>query len=78
MGFAMPVGDWLRRPLKDQVAEEVVAAVRTHALFEPATVESWWRQHCSGLRDRSTELWALLVFNRWYRRFAAVSQGTEC
>jgi asparagine synthase (glutamine-hydrolysing) len=78
MGFAMPVGEWLRRPLRDQVAEEVVAAVRTHALFEPATVASWWRQHCSGLRDRSTELWALLVFNRWHRRFAAVSQGTEC
>jgi asparagine synthase (glutamine-hydrolysing) len=77
MGFAMPVGDWLRGPLQSLVAEEVAAPLHTHGFFDPATVQTWWRQHRSGRRNRSTELWALLIFNRWHRRFATASRGTE-
>jgi len=69
MGFAMPVGDWLRGPLRPLVEEYVLGSARLHDLFEPAAVERLCRQHASGLRDRSMELWALLIFNRWYEKF---------
>ena len=40
-----------------------------HGLFAPATVRDLWREHDTGWRDRTTELWGLLVFNLWYERF---------
>lgn len=71
MGFAMPVGDWLRGPLRPMVEDSVVESTARHDLFDRAVVRSMARQHASGLRDRTTELWALLVFNRWYDKFVA-------
>jgi asparagine synthase (glutamine-hydrolysing) len=69
MGFAMPVGDWLRGPLRPLVEEDVVACTALHDFFDAAAVGRMWQQHRSGLRDRSTALWTMLIFSRWYRRF---------
>ncbi len=75
MGFAMPVAAWLRGGVRALVHEHVLANV-PHDLFEPSVVRSWWRQHESGIRDRSTALWGLLAFNLWYRRFMCGSAAT--
>jgi len=75
MGFAMPVGDWLRGPLQPLVKEYVVSA-ELHDLFDRAMVRHFCRQHESGRRDRSTELWALLVFNLWYGKFVGRSASS--
>ena len=40
-----------------------------HGLFAPETIRDFWREHDAGWRDRTTELWGLLVFNLWYERF---------
>jgi asparagine synthase (glutamine-hydrolysing) len=69
MGFAMPVGNWLRGDLRPLVEEFVLSASDRHGLFERSTLERFWRQHRSGIRDRTTELWGVLVFNLWYQRF---------
>ncbi|MFI5397424.1 MAG: asparagine synthase (glutamine-hydrolyzing) [Candidatus Binatia bacterium] len=69
MGFAVPVGSWLRNDLRDLVAEYVVGTNRHHGLFDPDIVKKWYGEHQSGLRDRTTGLWGLLVFNMWYDRF---------
>ncbi len=68
MGFAMPVAAWLRGGARALVHEHVLANV-PHDLFDPSVVCSLWRQHESGIRDRSTALWEILAFNLWYRRF---------
>jgi len=69
MGFAMPVGAWLRGDLRGLIHEHVLTDRGDHGLFAPATVHTFWREHTSGVRDRTTELWGLLVFNLWYERF---------
>ena len=37
---------------------------------EPGFSARMLREHGSGVRDWSTQLWALLVFRLWYRAFA--------
>jgi asparagine synthase (glutamine-hydrolysing) len=68
MGFSMPVGAWLRGELRPLVEQEVLRT--RHKMFDEKVVGEMWRQHRSGLRDRTAELWGLLVFNLWHKRFA--------
>jgi len=68
VGFSMPVSDWLRGPLRPLVEDEVLAA--PHELFDRGAVRALWRQHLAGGRDHGAELWGLLAFNLWHRRFA--------
>jgi asparagine synthase (glutamine-hydrolysing) len=69
MGFAMPVGQWLRTDLRGLVEDHVLRDRAGHGLFESETVRALWREHDAGWRDRTTALWGLLVFNLWYDRF---------
>jgi asparagine synthase (glutamine-hydrolysing) len=69
MGFAVPVRSWLRTDLRALLHEHVLAGTRGHGRFDTAVAERWYREHQSGRRDRSTELWGLLLFNLWHRRF---------
>jgi asparagine synthase (glutamine-hydrolysing) len=32
-------------------------------------VERLWREHGSGMRNRATELWVVMMLNLWHRRF---------
>jgi asparagine synthase (glutamine-hydrolysing) len=76
MGFAVPVGSWLRSELRPVVSEYVLEASRRHDFFAGDVVQTWWSEHQSGLRDRTTELWGLLVFNLWFDRFARGRQAS--
>ncbi len=67
MGFAMPVATWLRGALRPLVEEEVLRA--GHEMFDQNTIGRMWRQHLSGVRERTTELWGVLVFNLWQKRW---------
>jgi asparagine synthase (glutamine-hydrolysing) len=69
MGFAMPVGQWLRTELRGLVHDHVLTDRAGHRLFDSDTIQRLWREHDAGWRDRTTALWGLLVFNLWYDRF---------
>ena len=65
-GFAVPVGEWLRGPLRPW-AEEYLEPRRLAAAgwFEPGIVQRRWREHLRGRRDSTAALWAVLVFQTW-------------
>ncbi len=65
-GFGIPVGEWLRGPLRDW-AEELLAAPRLRAegYFRPDVVATRWREHLSGARDHTQSVWAVLMFQAW-------------
>jgi asparagine synthase (glutamine-hydrolysing) len=65
-GFAVPVGRWLRGPLRDW-AEELLApdALAADGLLDAAEVARLWRTHRSGRSDASRDLWPLLMFQAW-------------
>jgi asparagine synthase (glutamine-hydrolysing) len=68
MGFAVPLSQWFRNDLKE-FAHSILFAESGDTLLTGATIKRVWEEHQSGLRNRSTELWALLMFRLWERQF---------
>ncbi len=70
-GFAVPVGEWIKGPLRDW-AEDLLdpARMAQEGCLDPAIVQRRWRDHLSGRRDSAQAIWALLMFQSWLREQA--------
>lgn len=65
-GFALPLGDWLRGPLRpwaDSLLSET--RLREQGIFDPAPILARWNRHLSGCRDSVSPLWSVLMFQAW-------------
>jgi asparagine synthase (glutamine-hydrolysing) len=65
MGFAVPIDDWLRGPLKDW-AESLLTR---SGPIDMAPVRQAWAEHQSGRRNWQYHLWAVLMFQAWAARW---------
>ena len=68
MGFSIPLAEWFRGPLK----EKLRVALRSQrmadsGLFDMTYLERMADEHARGLRDYSSPLWALLMFEAFLR-----------
>ncbi len=66
MGFAVPLANWFRGPLRPEV--ERVLKGETLAgtgVFDTRTLARVADEHLSGQRDRSAMIWSLLIFERF-------------
>ena len=65
-GFGIPVGEWIKGPLR-LWAEELLDSKRLaeQGYFDPAIVQRRWREHLSGQRNSTPALWAILMFQAW-------------
>jgi asparagine synthase (glutamine-hydrolysing) len=75
-GFAIPVGEWIRGPLRDW-AESLLdtGRLRQEGFFDSATIEQTWRQHLSGRYDWTSRLWNVLMFQAWLEAERRVGPG---
>ncbi len=65
-GFGIPVGQWLRGPLRPW-AESLLDEKRlqTEGYFYPAPIRQKWAEHLASRRDHTASLWAVLMFQSW-------------
>lgn len=78
MGFGVPLGNWLRGPLRAW-AEELLSesSLRRHGLLEPAVIRSKWTEHISGKRNWQYLLWDVLVFQDWHAKSTGSKQKPD-
>jgi asparagine synthase (glutamine-hydrolysing) len=67
-GFGIPVGEWIKGPLRPW-AESLLEpkAMAADGFFDPAIVQRRWQAHLSGRRESTPALWAVLMFQAWRR-----------
>ncbi|MBI3622346.1 MAG: asparagine synthase (glutamine-hydrolyzing) [Nitrospirae bacterium] len=67
-GFMVPIGQWLNRELKPLVRELLSeGAILKRGYFNPAEVSRLLKEHESGRRNLSDQIFALLVLELWHR-----------
>jgi asparagine synthase (glutamine-hydrolysing) len=69
-GFAVPLDQWLRGPLRDW-AEDLLEPHRLQqdGLLEPGPILAAWHEHQSGRRNHQHRLWSVLMLQAWLREY---------
>ena len=70
MGFGIPLGEWLRGPLRDW-AEDLLdeKRLRDAALLDALVVRRFWQEHVDGSRNWQYLLWDVLMLEAWRGRW---------
>jgi len=65
-GFTVPVGEWLRGPLREW-AEDLIdnRNLCEEGIFKPDIVRELWEEHLSGRRNHDGKLWPVLMYQAW-------------
>lgn len=69
-GFEIPLGDWLRGPLKDW-AEDLLSeqALAESGILSASAIRAAWKAHLGQRRSMQYPLWTVLMFQQWRRRW---------
>lgn len=67
-GFAIPLDDWLRGPLRDWAEHQLQPERLETAGLNPAPVRQAWRRHLGGAVEHH-RLWVVLVWVAWRERW---------
>jgi asparagine synthase (glutamine-hydrolysing) len=69
-GFAIPVASWLRNALKPLLLDTLSSqAFRERGIFNAQGIRHCVDSHMSGAVDYSEQLWLLLTYEMWAKRF---------
>lgn len=68
MGFGVPLAKWFRGPLKERVRQAVLGDVLSSTgYFDQAFLKRLVDEHQSGIREHSSAIWSLLMFESFLR-----------
>lgn len=69
MGFAVPLADWFRGPLRPMLRDHLESArFFSRDIVSPPFVRAMIAEHESKRRNNTTWLWSLLMLEMWFRR----------
>jgi asparagine synthase (glutamine-hydrolysing) len=70
-GFVMPLSEWLTGRLAGQLESHLlVGGLAGRGIFRKTALDQLIAEHRSGRRRHAGRLWALLILERWFRRYA--------
>lgn len=70
-GFVMPLSEWLAGRLAHEVDDHLGPhGLERRGLFAPGALTALVGEHRAGRRNHAGRLWALLILERWFRRYA--------
>lgn len=65
-GFAVPLSDWLRGPLREWAESLLdVDRLRREGFLNPELVRQCWSEHLSARRHNHDRIWCVLMFQAW-------------
>ena len=71
MGFGVPIGTWLKGPLKDWAESHLdIYRLKKESFLESSIIEQRWMEHLSGRRNWESFLWNVLMFQSWLEKEA--------
>ena len=70
-GFALPLGEWLRGPLRDWAGDLLSEQrLKRRGFVDPAIVRRVWADHLTGTgQGRAEALWGVLMLEAWAERW---------
>lgn len=69
MGFAVPLEEWFRGPLKQRVQDKLLSdEMLNSGYFDPNELKRLLNDHSKGLKDNSAALWTLMMFAAFLQR----------
>jgi asparagine synthase (glutamine-hydrolysing) len=77
-GFSVPIGAWLKGPLRPWV-EDLLSRDRLNreGFFSGALIQKRWQDHLAGRRDAAHSLWPVLMFQSWNDQTTTRSSHAE-
>ena len=66
MGFSVPIGDWIRGPMRDW-AEDLLDNQRLNqeGYLNANSIQRKWKQHLNVKANWQEQIWDVLMFQSW-------------
>jgi asparagine synthase (glutamine-hydrolysing) len=69
MGFAVPLADWFKGPLKERLYDRLFSSeMQQSGYFDLKQMKKLIDDHVSGMRDNSAPLWTSMMFESFLRQ----------
>ena len=69
-GFAAPIGEWLRGPLRALGSDLLLdGRLGSRGLFDRQEIARLWHDHAGGTADHRHRIWQLIMLELWFRTF---------